>query len=90
MSWLLAVSMPGILMVATVALQRIEGLLHRERPGVAVIAVRIERAVRAVGERPAPTPRAVWHGDEPTLPTKLCSVAMTNRRFQPSGSVNSV
>ncbi len=77
-------------MVATIALQRVEGLLHRERPGAAVIAVRIGPTARQVGERATPTLRAVWHGDEPTLPTKLCSVATTSRRFQPSGSVRPV
>jgi hypothetical protein len=97
MSWLVAVCFPGLLMVFTVGLQRLESLLHGDRPSAVELVARVERAARSARQRAAqcalselaaaPLPRRldpVPLIDEPGLPTR------PNRLFQPSGLGNRV
>ena len=97
MSWLVAVTFPGLLMVFTVGLQRLEGVLHRDRPSPVEFVARLERAARTA--RHTASPRAIVESavpaatglfdpllliDEPGLPTR------PNPLFQPSGIANRV
>lgn len=92
MSWLVAVSFPWLLMMLAVGLQRLESLLHGDRPAGADLVARLERAARAARQRaerriieeapPAPAGARfdpVLFIDEPGLPTR------PNPLFQPSG-----
>jgi hypothetical protein len=60
MSWLVAVSFPGLLMVGAVGLQRLETLLQGDRPTAADLLARIEQLARtareAAREHTAPVP----------------------------------
>jgi hypothetical protein len=64
MSWLVAVSFPGLLMFGTIGLQRLETLMQGDRPTAAEIVARIEQLARtareaareAARERTAPLP----------------------------------
>ncbi len=104
MSCLLAACVPGLLMVSTYGLQRIESIIHSECPSAAEIVSRIERAARTAHERaiangistPAPTrvarpaqPRRLL-AEEPGLPTRIYVRAQANPQFQPSEYANSV
>lgn len=82
MSWLLAGFIPALLMLSTVGLQRLESVLHAERPSAAEIANRFEQATRAARERAVPLtgvsglsprmePAYRLIPDEPGLPTRL-------------------
>ncbi len=97
MSWLVAVSFPGLLMVFTVGLQRLEILLHSDLPPAVELVTRLEGAARAARERAAhralgefstaPDSRGFDPAlliDEPGLPTR------PNPVFQPSGLGNRV
>jgi hypothetical protein len=92
MSWLVAVSFPVLLMLFTVGLQRIESVLHGERPPVAQFVARVEAAAYTAGQKAAertlggisaaaPVSRLdpLLLMDEPGLPTR------PNPVFQPSG-----
>jgi hypothetical protein len=97
MSWLVAVCFPGLLMVCAVGLQRLESLLHGDRPSAVELVARLERAARNARQKAAqralrelseapPLGRLdpVLLIDEPGLPTR------PNPLFQPSGLGNRV
>jgi hypothetical protein len=97
MSWFLAVSFPGLLMLFAYGLQRLESLLHGDRPSAAELVTRLERAARAAREKAAQRTLSELSAakpatrfdpllliDEPGLPTR------PNPLFQPSGFVNRV
>jgi len=46
MSWLVAVSLPAVLMLFTVGLQRLESLVHGDRPPTGELVTRPESAAR--------------------------------------------
>ena len=97
MSWLVAVCFPGLLMLCTFGLQRLESIVHGDRPNAAQIVVRLEQSARAAREKAArrtidefsgsaPPARLdpVFLVDEPGLPTR------PNPLFRPSGLANRV
>ena len=97
MSWLVAVCFPGLLMLGTLGLQRLESLVHGQGPTAGQIVARLEQAARTARERaaqrtltefsaiaPAGRLDPVFLVDEPGLPTR------PNPLFQPSGLVNRV
>lgn len=53
MSWLVAVSFPALLMLFTVGLQRLESMVHGDRPSDGELVPRLERATRAVRQKSA-------------------------------------
>jgi hypothetical protein len=92
MSWLVAVCFPGLLMIFTVGLQRLERLVHTDRMSPAELIASLERAARTARQRAAArtagksTSRTAANRldplllvDEPGLPTR------PNPVFQPSG-----
>jgi hypothetical protein len=90
MSWLVAVCFPGLLMVFTVGLQRLESMLHGDRPSAVDVVARLEGAAPSPSPSPSPSlPPSrrfdpVLRIDEPGLPTR------PNPLFQPSGLGNRV
>lgn len=50
MSWLVAVSFPGLLMFCTVGLQRLETVLQGDRPTAAELVARLEQFARTARE----------------------------------------
>lgn len=97
MSWLLAACIPGMLMLSTFGLQRLESVLHGDRPSATQLVTRLEQAARTAREKAAQrtltelsgyaaSPRLdpVFLVDEPGLPTR------PNPLFQPSELVNPV
>jgi len=83
MSWLLAMCMPGMLMVSALALQRLESALHGNGHSPCQVLARLEQAARASRERAAHRTLTDGPGtgtrpdtayrlieDEPGLPTK--------------------
>ena len=105
MSCLFAACVPGMLMVTTFGLQRLESVLHRERPSAAQIVGRIENAarnaqIRAIGNGPVAGPTVLPErrpdpvhrllADEPGLPTRIYLSSPANPRFQPAEFANSV
>lgn len=86
MSWMLAALTPGMLMVSTVAMQRLESVMHGDGPNGGDIVTELEEATQAAHETAA---RALPGGpdpllDEPGLPTR------PNRLLQPSGVADRV
>jgi len=104
MSFLFAVCIPGLLMFSTYGLQRLEDVVHSERPTAGDIVARIEQAARAARDKAiangvvvSPTVRAAppepLHrllDDEPRLPTRTDLRTQPNPQFQSSKYVNSV
>lgn len=97
MSWLLAVLMPGLLMLWTVGLQRLETVLHGDRPSAGQIVTRLEHAARTAREKAAQRtlnelsgvsaqaePAYLLLADEPGLPTR------PNPQVRPSQIANHV
>jgi hypothetical protein len=100
MSWLVAVCFPGLLMLSTHGLQRLESVLHGECVAAGEVVARLEqaaRAARAAREKAAALavpglselttriePGIRLLADEPGLPTR------PNRQFQPTGYANPV
>ena len=97
MSTLVAVFFPGLLMLFTFGLQRLESLVHSDRPSAAEIVARLEGAARAARQKAAeralnelscPQPASQYDPllliDEPGLPTR------PNPLFQPSKLANRV
>jgi len=97
MSWLVAVCFPGLLMLSTHGLQRLESALHDERVSTGEVVARLEQAARAAREKAVPPSVPGLHefttriepgirllADEPGLPTR------PNRQFQPTGYANPV
>ena len=97
MSLLVAVCFPGLLMLCTFGLQRLESTVHGDRPSAAQIVARLEKSARAAREKaaqrtldefsggqPAARLDPVFLVDEPGLPTR------PNPLFRPSELVNRV
>ena len=97
MSWLVAVCFPGLLMFCTFGLQRLESILHGDRPSAAQLVTRLEQSARAARENAAQRTLNEFNGaqpparldpvflvDEPGLPTR------PNPLFQPSRLANRV
>ena len=97
MSWLLAASVPGFLMLSTVGLQRLESVLHNDEPSAAQRVTRLEKAARTAREEaatrildefpgggPRRAPVLGLLADEPGLPTR------PNPLFRPSELANPV
>ena len=97
MSSLVAVCFPGLLMLCTFGLQRLEGVLQHDRPTAAQSITRLEQSARAAREKAAQRVLDEFSGvqstvgldpvflvDEPGLPTR------PNPVFQPSGTANRV
>ncbi|HOB49803.1 MAG TPA: hypothetical protein PKK01_10895 [Mycobacterium sp.] len=83
MSWLLAACMPGLLMLWAVGLQRLESLMHGDRPNAGQLVARLEHAARMARENaaqrtlhelsgvsPRIDPAHLLLADEPGLPTR--------------------
>lgn len=103
MSWLLAVSIPGLLMLATFGLGRVESRLEFTDPRADAIPDRPARpAPRAHSAQPSATahlPRENHHrhpspppvvDDEPGLPTRFFGYASANPQFPPIRYTNPV
>ena len=95
MSFLLAVSVPCLLMIWTYGMQRLEGVIHSECPKPAELVTRIESAARAARDKAVPLtvlsglsprmePAYRLVPDEPGLPTR------PNPVFKPSEYASSV
>lgn len=97
MSWLIAALVPALLMITTFAMQRLESVMHGDRPSAGQAVARLEQAARTARENAAqrtlndlaglgPSGRldAVLLVDEPGLPTR------PNPMFRPSEIANSV
>ena len=72
MSWLVAVSFPGLLMFGTLGLQRLETLLQGDRPAAAELVSRVEQLARAAREAAREVAR------ERTAPLPLKSAVRLN------------
>lgn len=79
MSWLVAVSFPGLLMFGTVGLQRLETLLQGDGTTAAELVARIEQLARAAREAAREAAR------DRTLPLPLKS--LTAVRTDPASPV---
>ncbi|MEX0580437.1 MAG: hypothetical protein WD228_04935 [Mycobacterium sp.] len=103
MSWLVAACFPGLLMLSTYGLQRLESAMNSAGPAAAGTVPRLHRVVHANGLQAVPghasdlpevaTDTAPGHrllAEEPGLPTRLCSLPKANRQFQPTGFSNPV
>ena len=97
MSSFVAVCFPGLLMLCTFGLQRLETVLHGDRLNAVLAVTRLEQSARAAREQAAQRTLDEFSGvqpkigldpvflvDEPGLPTR------PNPLFQPSGSPNRV
>ena len=86
MSWILAALIPGMLMVSTVAMQRLESVMHGDGPHAGSLAADPEKAARTAPETAARSQLSVPDPllDEPGLPTR------PSRLLQPSGIANRV
>ena len=81
MSWLVATCFPGLLMLVTYGLQRLESIIGEAAPWEAPDA-----PVRTTDFGPGLRLLAA----EPGLPTRLCPSPEPNRLFQPTGYANRV
>jgi hypothetical protein len=101
MSWLVAVCFPGLLMVFTVGLQRLESMLHGDRPSAVEVVARLEGAARAARQRaaqralgefssPPPSPPSSRRFDPVLLVDEPGLPTRPNPLFQPSGLGNRV
>ena len=81
MSWLVATCFPGLLMLSTYGLQRLESIIDGAAPWEETNA-----PVCTAGFRPGLGLLA----EEPGLPTRLCQNPEPNRQFQPTGYANRV
>lgn len=81
MSWLVATCFPGLLMLVTYGLQRLESITGEaapwEAPDAPVRTTDFGPGLRLLVE-------------EPGLPTRLCPSPEPNRLFQPTGYANRV
>jgi hypothetical protein len=87
MSWLVAVCFPGLLMVFTVGLQRLESMLHGDRPSAVDLVARLEGAARSARQRAAQRALAEFSAAPPS-PSPSMSPAPSpslppSRRFDP-------
>ncbi|WP_163805313.1 hypothetical protein [Mycolicibacterium anyangense] len=99
MTWLLAVCVPGLMMLSTFGLQRLESSLETDRAAadeVAEYLKQAEEARRQAPPRPAPEePRPVdvhhlLNADEPGLPTRSYAHARPNPQFHRTQYANRV
>ncbi|MCI4674390.1 hypothetical protein [Candidatus Mycolicibacterium alkanivorans] len=100
MTWLLAVCVPGLMMLTTFGLQRLESGLHTDRTAadeaVAEDLRRAEEARKQAPPRPgSDQPRAVeihrrLDVDEPGLPTRSYAHARPNPQFHRTRYANPV
>ena len=81
MSWLVATCFPGLLMLVTYGVQRLESIIGEaapwEAPDAPVRTTDFGAGLRLLAE-------------EPGLPTRLCPSPEPNRLFQPTGYANRV
>ena len=81
MSWLVATCFPGLLMLVTYGLQRLESIIGEaapwEAPDAPVRTTNFGPGLRLLAE-------------EPGLPTRLCPSPEPTRLFQPTGYANRV
>lgn len=99
MTWLLAVCVPGLLMLSTFALQRLEEALRVDRTAVDEVTEYLERTVKTPGAqappraeiaaRPADVPSRL-SDDEPGLPTRTYAHAGPNPQFHRTHYANRV
>jgi hypothetical protein len=87
MSWLVAVCFPGLLMVFTVGLQRLESMLHGDRPSAVDVVARLEGAARSARQRAAQRALAEFSAAPPS-PSPSSSPSPSpapppSRRFDP-------
>jgi hypothetical protein len=71
MSWLVAVCFPGLLMVFTVGLQRLESMLHGDRPSAVDLVARLEGAARSARQRAAQRALAEFSAAPPSPPPSM-------------------
>ena len=100
MTWLLAVCVPGLMMLSTFGLQRLESGLHTDRtPADEAVAEYLrlaEEARKQAPPRPAPEqprPVEVHHRldvEEPGLPTRSYAHARPNPQFHRTRYANPV
>jgi hypothetical protein len=100
MTWLLAVCVPGLMMLSTFGLQRLESGLRTERtPAEEAVAEYLRQAEEARTQAPPrpvpqePRPVEVHHllgVDEPGLPTRSYAHARPNPQFHRTRYVNPV
>jgi hypothetical protein len=83
MSWLVAVCFPGLLMVFTVGLQRLESMLHGDRPSAVELVARLEGAARSARQRAAQRALAEFSAPTPSLPAVPPPAPPPSRRFDP-------
>ncbi|AKK29735.1 hypothetical protein [Mycobacterium sp. EPa45] len=99
MTWLLAVCVPGLLMLSTFGLQRLEEALRVERTAADEVTEYLERTAKTpVAQAPPGTeiaPRRVevqscLSDDEPGLPTRTYAHARPNPQFRRTQYANRV
>lgn len=99
MTWLLAVCVPGLLMLSTFALQRLEEALQTDRTAADDVTEYLERAAKAAPPQAPPRPetqhqRVEVHSrlsdDEPGLPTRPFAHARPNTQFHRTQYANRV
>jgi len=81
MSWLVATCFPGLLMLSTYGLQRLESIIDEAAPWEATNAPVCDADFG---------PGLGLLAEEPGLPTRLCPNPEPNRQFQPTGYANRV
>lgn len=102
-SWLLVACIPGLLMLATFGLQRLESALVRDDDSASDVVEMLQQAALREGARQArsgaaarPRPHAEPAGTLPTrlaeagLPTRVYTSQLVNPQFQPTPQANRV
>lgn len=82
MSWLLVALIPGLLMLATVGLGRLETWLAEEHTSTAATPTTADRPQRRVHSRPLMIETLTGEDESERLPTRLCTQTGTNPEFQ--------
>ncbi len=99
MTWLLAVCVPGLLMLSTFALQRLEEALHVDRAATDEVTDYLERTAKVQAGQAPPRaetatqraePPSRLSGDEPGLPTRRYAHAAPNPQFHQTQYANRV
>ncbi|QEN16364.1 hypothetical protein D3H54_26525 [Mycobacterium sp. ELW1] len=99
MTWLLAVCVPGLLMLSTFGLQRLEEALHVDRKAADEVTEYLERAATTPAAHVAPRAEAApsraetpsrLSDDEPGLPTRSHAYARPNPQFHRTQYANRV
>jgi hypothetical protein len=91
-TWLLAVSVPGLMMLSTFGLQRLESSLHTERTAAdEAVAEYLRQAEEARKQAPRPVEvQRLAHADEPGLPTRSYAHPRPNPQFHRTRYANPV